>query len=797
MKYSISPTFFKLCLGFLLLLPVCLNAQQTFKANVIDIDKKPVPMAVVLVLDENNNEKASAMTDSLGFFEIVLPSDLQNMWLFVQAFGYIAFRESLSSAVQHTTFEIAPNAVMMEEVMVQSKHLAVERSASCYTITNISTSPIASGRSIVEVLKYAPLVTVSTSGELEILNKGTATIYVNGRKSNIDPKRIPAENIEKIEVITSPGSEYPSTERNGILNIVLKKAPGDGVSGNITIMDNQKEYWGLNSPEFNLYLSMQKKKINASLIAGVFYDPYNSSQDNKYIYNNHQRVENNIRDMQRTLSESLHLLLDWNIKPNQVIGIQLGGVLSHPFMDQTITESRYFISDSQSGGPDSTDVTTRYLESKLQYTLFGNLNYSLKINDKQNLTLDFFYSRKAKDSPQHYKSQKQYLGDTICSEYLTQSSSITDALDFKAAYKYQINEQLLFQAGLNTYGAMVNYNFLVKNRIGTEADETQRNLFDFNDITSALYAKINWDISSIFSLSAGLRGEYYCYKGVQKVTNEKVSDKMPGLFPSLSLVYNAGKNNVFALDFTSGLNLPGYSQRNPFKVYYSPSLYQANDISLSPCKHYDVDFTYTLFHEYLLNLSYSFTKEAWAQFYLPEDNGVTRITELNYGNSHRLYGSISADKYLFNDFLALSALFSLSYRIYDVTSEAITAYNPTSPLSYSFDLSLSTALDKKQSWRLSTRFQYSSPYSGAGWTMLDNWYLGADVSKEFENCALAFGVDDILDWHVNYKLNTETYSFVQNNFHYSRTYWIAFHMKFGNRRTRDVRKHSSTIQGRL
>ncbi len=344
-------------------------------------------------------------------------------------------------------------------------------------------------------------------------------------------------------------------------------------------------------------------------------------------------MENNIHDMQRTLSESLHLLLDWNVKPNQVIGLQLGGAFSHPFIDQTITESRYYVSNSQNSLPDSTDVTKRNLESKLQYTLFANLNYSLKINDNQNLTLDFFYNRKAKDSPLHYKSQKRYLGDTICSEYLTQSSSVTDALDFKAAYKFQINDNLMFQAGLNTYGAMVNYIFLVENEIGAEADETQSNEFDFNDITSALYAKIDWDISNNFSLSAGLRGEYYCYKGVQKVTNEKVSDKMPEIFPSLSLVYNAGKNNLFALDFTSGLNIPGYSQRNPFKVYYSPSLYQANDISLNPCKHYDVDFTYTLFQDYMLNLSYSFTKEAWAQFYLPEDNGVTRITELNYGNS--------------------------------------------------------------------------------------------------------------------------------------------------------------------
>ncbi len=794
---NFSSTILKLSLGFFLLLPVCLNAQRTFKANVIDQDKTPVQMAVVLVLDENNNEKASTMTDSVGNFEIALPSDLQNKWLFVQAYGYVALRESLSTAVQHTTFEIAPDAVMMKEVTVQSKHLSVERSASCYTITNISSSPLAAGRSVVEVLKYAPLVTVSTAGELEILNKGTATIYVNGRKSNIDPKRIPAENIEKIEVITSPGSEYPSTERNGILNIILKKAPGDGVSGSITIMDNQKDNWTLNSPDFKLYLSMQKKKINASIIAGVFYDPYISKQENKYTYPNNKQVENKISDLQRTLSESLHILLDWNIKPNQVIGLQLGGSLSHPFIDQTITESRYYVSNSQDSLPDSTDVTKRNLESKLQYTLFANLNYSLKINDSQNLTLDFFYNRKEKDSPLRYKSQKQHFGDSICSEYLSQSSSITDALDFKAAYKYQINDKLLFQAGVNTYGAIVNYVFLVDNIIGTEADTTQSNTFDFKDITSALYAKIDWEISSKLSLSAGLRGEYYCYKGIQRTTHEEVSDKMPNVFPSFSLVYHAWENHEFDLDFTSGLRIPGYSQRNPFKVYYSPSLYQANDISLHPCKSYDVDFTYRLFQDYMLNLSYSFIKDAWAQFYIPESGGVTRITELNYGNNHFLYGRISADKYLFNDYLALSALFSLSYRIYDVTSTEITAYNPTSPLSYIFDLSLSTALDKKQSWRLSARFQYSSPSSGAGWTMSNNCFLGTDISKEFGNFVLAFGVDDILDWNINYTLNTDSYSFTQNNFRYGRTYWIAFNLRFGNQRTRDVWKHNSTIQGRL
>lgn len=795
---NILNSFSGLCFFFLLFLPFCLKAQPTFKAKVEGHSQEPVPMAVVAVLDANNNEISSAVTDSLGKFAISMPADVQNKWLYVQAFGYVALREPLQTALHRTVFEIVPDAVMLQDVTIQSNQLSVERSASCYTISNIYTSPIAAGNNIVEVLKYAPLVNVSTSGDLEILNKGKATIYVNGRKSNLDPKNIPAENIEKIEVITSPGSEYPSIDRNGILNIVLRKAPGDGVLGNITIGDSQKEKGELNAPDLNVFLSIQKKKVNASINFGADYYPSCLKEEGVYEYRtSNQLVKNNISTSERSLEEYMQVLLDWNVKPNQVLGFQVGGTLYHPLKDQTMTESQY--ANLESGQIDSMDITVRDLQAKTQYMLFGNINYSLKINDKQKLSLDMFYTHRMQDNPYYYQYRKLSIEESFLSEYLSQSRSEIDALDFKAKYEYQINDKIFFKAGFDCYGALVDDNFFYGTKVGSEylSDTLQSNQFDFKDITSALYANIDWEISSKFSLSAGLRGEYYGYKGTQSVTNEIVSDKMPNLFPSLSLIYYAGDNHEFVLDFTSRLHVPGYSQRNPFKTYYSPSLYKANDISLHPCKSYDVNFEYTLFQDYRLDLSYSFTKDSWSTFYFPESDGVTRITELNFGNSHDFYGSVSVDKFLFHDYLMLSAQFDVMYDIYKVTSQQISSYNSHPKVSYIFDLSLSTALDKKQTWRLSTRFQYVSPFSGVGMNNSDNYYLSADVSKLFKNCALAFGVDDILDWQTKIYLNTDVYSYVQNRTLYCRTYWVRFNVKFGNKKTNGVQKRSSTIQGRL
>lgn len=85
-------------------------------------------------------------------------------------------------------------------------------------------------------------------------------------------KNTPAENIQKIEVITVPGSEYQVESSDGIINIVLKKKMSDGTSGNMRMSNSQNKYNSSNA-SFSVNYRKDKLGINANLSGGENINP--------------------------------------------------------------------------------------------------------------------------------------------------------------------------------------------------------------------------------------------------------------------------------------------------------------------------------------------------------------------------------------------------------------------------------------------------------------------------------------------------------------------------------------------
>jgi len=213
------------------------KAQMVLYGTVQDSSQQKIPYCLVMVLDKNNSEIVSTMTDSTGYFETNISSQTKNLQLYIRAFGFKALQIPVEQATTQTLYVLSREVTTLDPVSITASQITMERQIGRFVIINVYTSPLAAGNNITEVLKYVPLVNVTDDDELEILRKGKATIYINGRKSNIDPKNIPAENIEKIEIISSPGSEYPATERAGVINIILRKSIEDGSVTNITVED--------------------------------------------------------------------------------------------------------------------------------------------------------------------------------------------------------------------------------------------------------------------------------------------------------------------------------------------------------------------------------------------------------------------------------------------------------------------------------------------------------------------------------------------------------------------------------
>ena len=138
-------------------------------------------------------------------------------------------------------------------------------------VYDVSNSPVAKGSTTFDILKQTPLLSTTDDKTLKIAGKNNALIFINGRKTNMDAdslnqflKNTPAENIQKIEVITVPGSEYQVESSDGIINIILKKKMTDGTNGNMRMSSSANKFFS-NSASASINYRKDKLGISANL----------------------------------------------------------------------------------------------------------------------------------------------------------------------------------------------------------------------------------------------------------------------------------------------------------------------------------------------------------------------------------------------------------------------------------------------------------------------------------------------------------------------------------------------------
>ena len=67
------------------------------------------------------------------------------------------------------------------------------------------------------------------------LRNSSPTIFVDGRPTLLTLEQIPADEIDRIEVITNPSARFDASTTGGILNVVLKKNNKPGYNGMINL----------------------------------------------------------------------------------------------------------------------------------------------------------------------------------------------------------------------------------------------------------------------------------------------------------------------------------------------------------------------------------------------------------------------------------------------------------------------------------------------------------------------------------------------------------------------------------
>ena len=463
---------------------------------------KPLPIGTNT--DENGNFSLKGVADGKYIVRI---SDL----------GSVAQeREAnvVGGKIDLGTIRLAEDSKMLQEVVVEGirsqMRFELDRKV-CSVDANIA----AAGQSASELLESIPSVEVDQDGEVSLRGNSSVTVWINGKESGLTAdnraqilEQIPAETIDRIEVITNPSAKYSPEGTAGIINIVLKKDRKAGYYGSVELSANSRgggnasANINYNSSKVDAFAGLgfrMRRNTGGSKMERTFLDE--DGNPNGQFTNSEGKSPNRGRNIFARLGFTYHLT------DKDDIGLSGFGMFGH----NKSTSTTLYTSNVPGNWLTNDDYSKNTGDHR---GMHAELNYTHKWND--NHTLDFIVGYNHWGGP-NWRSYEEVIEYTEHSELKYQEQNMdmsTRSWETKLDYTNKITEWLKLEAGFN--GRYSHEDSPTDTYTGTsKADMTQNealyNRFIYNNNVSALYATLGGKVEN-FSFSAGLRGEAWQIK---------------------------------------------------------------------------------------------------------------------------------------------------------------------------------------------------------------------------------------------------------------------------------------------
>jgi hypothetical protein len=212
---------------------------------------QPIPFANVILLQDTLLVKVS-LTDEKGFYRI----DNVPPGRYTLRFSSVGYQTAEIPADTAFHVQVMNNRSLGEVVIRGEKPLFQQQPSGL--VVNVGNSLLTKGSTALAVLERSPGVVIDQHNNGITLNgKSGVTVMLNGKVQRMSMAQLftmlnsmPADNIEKIELMTTPSSKYDAEGSAGIINIVLKKnrqasyaltagyGKGEKAAGNINLSHN-------------------------------------------------------------------------------------------------------------------------------------------------------------------------------------------------------------------------------------------------------------------------------------------------------------------------------------------------------------------------------------------------------------------------------------------------------------------------------------------------------------------------------------------------------------------------------
>ena len=580
----------KLLLLFLLFSSTILYAQKdiTVTGKVIDKDvNAPLEYATIAFFSKEQNKIVTGgITDLEGSFSISVPQGLYDITV-----EYISYKtktipnQNLQEDTDLGVLGIGIDAQSLNEVTVVAERTTVEIKLD-KKIYNIGSDLTTAGGTVSDALNNVPSVAVDIEGGISLRGNENVRILINGKPSALAGfgdtnvlSQLPAEAIERVEVITSPSARYDAEGTAGIINIILRQKETLGFNGSLNLNAGDPDNYGLSAN-----LNLRKEKFNLFTNFGwrYFDAPRTSFSDTNYF---DRIVNDTLREPEYERIREDQEVERLNRNYNANIGMEY-------FIDDTssITGSIFYRygedadlsfnnSDRFNGGSIVEQTLRREKQTEEDNSYQISLNYINRFDDEgQQLTADIQFGgdKEIQETiiSEDYLSTNQVNPDPFQREEVYTTEKQIEYL-LQADYVLPLGEDSRFEAGFrdNFQNEITDYNLnqeLIEDNIATGnliLNDTLSNIFDYTEHVTALYTQYGTKLGK-FSFLLGLRLENTRLKGDidSRLTDEELVDAFGfpiqtefdnnylGLFPTVNLIYNLAKEDEKEESVTLGYN---------------------------------------------------------------------------------------------------------------------------------------------------------------------------------------------------------------------------------------------------
>lgn len=445
-------------------------------------------------------------------------------------------------------------------------------------VYNVGKDITVRGGSVSDVMDNIPSVSVDVEGNISLRGNDNVRILINGKPSGLvglsGPdalRQLPAESIERVEVITSPSARYEAAGTAGILNIILKREELAGFNGSFILNGGTPTTYGGSAS-----LNWRNKKLNIfsttsyndgkSLGGGVFNSEYfNGIQPSTF--------SNETRDYNRNRERFF---------------INLGA--EYFFDDNTSLTLSAFTRTSNNGSNNTTIIEDTDLngnvlnrlgryqdETEKDNSSQFTANFTKKFSDKGHELVIEFQSEESSEDESDFADNTNVFDQASSTEEKQKRELL------QIDYVYPIDENTQFEAGFRGNYSQQDTDYQVFDINGNirTLNTNLTNYLGFTQNVNAAYTQYGEKIEK-FSYLLGIRMENTKIIIDQRTADIYQEKKYTDWFPTLNLSYEFNEKENITLGYSRRIRRPRSWSLNPFQSLTSLTFFRQGNPDLDP-----------------------------------------------------------------------------------------------------------------------------------------------------------------------------------------------------------------------